>query len=244
MGLGDAVNVKLEHWISSEHLQADAMSRYHRAIHHSHGRAAIIDNLLLPDKLAVLRELFSGDGRFEPTCGLFNRHPHEVPDETFDAAPEAEQFYRYRNFRGPMPGRAMAPGMVHNALFTMLSRTPAWRAWLASILGAPLAKQTGMHARIMSRGMFMKRHDDDAHGSLCAIFYLSPGWERAFGSCFVQEDKGERVIEVAPLANRLLLFSPRNGLSHGVAPMLEAAGGWERWSYSLWYGSEDDGAHA
>ncbi len=238
------MNVKLEQWVSSEHLQADAIARYGRSIHHSLGRTAIIDDLLLPDKLAALRDLFSGDGRFEPAYGLFNRHPHDVSDEIFNAAPEAERFYRYRNFRGPMPGRAMARGMVHNALFTMLSRAPAWRAWLGGILGEPLARQTAMHARIMSPGMFMKRHDDDAHGRLCAIFYLSPGWDPAFGSCFVQADKGQPVIEVAPLANRLLLFSPGNGLSHGVAPMTEAADGWERWSYSLWYGNEDDGAHA
>lgn len=52
------------------------------------------------------------------------------------------------------------------------------------------------------------------------------------------------MIEVAPLANRLLLFSPHNGLSHGVAPITAAAGDWERWSYSLWYADEADEDHA
>lgn len=219
------------------------MSGYRQAIHHSAGRAAVIDNLLLPDKLAALRGLFDNDGRFEPTYGLYHRHPHEVPAEIFRAAPETERFYSYRNFRGPAPGRAMAPGMVHNALFTMLSRSAAWRGWLAGILGEPLARQTAMHARIMGQGSFMKQHGDDAHGSLCAVFYLSSGWEPAFGSCFLQKDQGRVVIEVAPLANRLLLFSPKNGLSHGVAPITPAAGGWERWSYSLWYGNEADEHH-
>lgn len=58
------------------------------------------------------------------------------------------------------------------------------------------------------------------------------------------KDKDRPVIEVAPLANRLLLFSPHNGLSHGVAPITAAAGDWERWSYSLWYADEADEDHA
>lgn len=220
------------------------MLRYRQAIHQSSGRAAVIDKLLLPEKLASLRGLFDGDGRFEPTCGLYNRHPHEVPADMFDAAPEAERFYRYRNLRGPSPGRAMSPGMMHHALFTMLSRSAVWRDWLSGILGEPLARQTGMHARIMDRGAFMKQHGDGAHGRLCAVFYVGSGWEPAFGSCFVQKDKDRPVIEVAPLANRLLLFSPHNGLSHGVAPFTDAAGDWERWSYSLWYADEADKDHA
>lgn len=237
------MNVKIEQWVAVEHLHPDAMARHRLAIHDSPGRAAVIDNFLLPDKLAALRGLFAGDGRFESTFGLFNRHPHQVTADIFAGAPEADRFYHYRNFLGPSPGRAMASGMLHNALFTMLSRTTAWRDWLAGILGEPLPRQTGMHARIMSRGMFMKRHGDGAHGTLCAVFYVNSGWDPAFGSGFVQEDKGRRVIEVAPLANRLLLFSPRNGLTHGVDPFTEAAGDWERWSYSFWYGGETDGVH-
>lgn len=149
------MSVKLEHWVAAEHMVPETMLRYRQAIHQSSGRAAVIDNLLLPEKLAA---------------------------DMFDAAPEAERFYRYRNLRGPSPGRAMSPGMMHNALFTMLSRSAPWRDWLSGILGEPLARQTGMHARIMDRGAFMKQHGDGAHGRLCAVFYVGSGWEPAFGS--------------------------------------------------------------
>lgn len=237
------MSARIEQWVAAEHLLPEAVAAYRRAIHDSPGRVAVIDGFLRPDKLSALRGLFARDGRFEPSFGLFDRHPHEVAAEAFDAAPEAKRFYRYLTFRGPVPGRAMTPGMLHNTLFIMLSRTDAWRDWLAGILGAPLARQTALHARIMRRGMFMKRHNDDAHGILCAIFYLNTGWAPAFGGRFVQEDRGRPIVEVEPIANRLLLFSPGNGLSHGVAPFTDAVGDWERWSYSLWYGSETDGVH-
>lgn len=237
------MSVRIEQWVRPEHLDPAAMLAYRQAIHESRGRAALLDNFLLPDKLAALQQLFTSDGRFEPAYGLFGRHPHDVAADVFSAAPEQQRFYFYHNFRGPAPGRAMAAGMLHNAKFTMLSRSAAWCNWLAAILGAPLEKQTAMHARIMNRTMFMKQHDDGAHGALCAIFYLSPGWQPEFGSTFVQQRQGERMLDVAPLANRLLLFSPRNGLSHGVTPFTAAAGDWQRWSYSLWYGSEADSTY-
>lgn len=237
------MSAKIEQWVMPQHLDATVMQEYRRQIHASHGRAAILDNFLQPQKLAGLRQLFLGDGRFAPAYGLFGRHPHDVAEGEFAAAPESQRFYSYLNFRGPADGRAMAPGLLQNALFTMLSRSPAWCGWLADILGAPLEKQTGMHARIMRRGMFMKQHDDNAHGALCAIFYLSDGWQPDFGASFVQQRQQERVLEVAPLANRLLLFSPGNGLSHGVLPFSAASGDWQRWSYSLWYGSAADDGH-
>lgn len=236
------MSMKMEQWIAAEHRHPDSIARYRRAIHDSSARAAILDDVLLPERLSALRGVFAGDGLFEPTFGLFNRHPHTATAEEFAAVPAQEQFYHYRTLVGPVPGKAMSPGMAHNASFTMLSRSAAWKEWLGAILGQPLAAQTGMHTRIMSHGMFMKTHNDDAHGALCAVLYLGAGWEPAFGGSFVQERRGERIVDVAPIANRLLLFSPDKGLAHGVTPFTKAIGDWERWSYSLWYGDLTEGA--
>jgi hypothetical protein len=234
--------MKIEQWVAAEHRQPDAMGRYRQAIHQSPGRAAILDGFLQPARLSALRELFTGDGRFEPAYGLFSRQPHEVTAEEYAAAPAEDRFYHYHALVGAASGREMSPGMVHHALFTMLSRSSAWKSWLADILGDELAVQTGMHARRMTRDMGMKRHSDNGHGSLCAVLYLDDGWQPAFGGTFFQDNQGERVIEVAPLANRMLLFSPANGLIHGVAPFHQAMGNWERRSYTMWYGTSADGA--
>jgi len=226
-------------WIDDTHLDPDAVSAYRQSLQTSAGHAVALDGFLKPGKLQALRKLFTGDGAFAEVTGLFDRHPHGVSSEEYAAAAASNRFYRYRTLTGP--ARPMAPGFLAHLLFATLAQSPSWLAWLGAIAGTELATRTGIHARIMTRDMVMNRHSDRSHGPLCAVLYLNQGWSPAFGGTFVQERDGVCVAEVEPLANRLLVFSPDSGLAHGVAPFAEAMGVWERWSYSLWYGSGSEG---
>jgi hypothetical protein len=231
-------------WIEGTHLSAAATLVYGQAIHGGDRRAAVLDGFLKPGKLAALRKNFSGDGLFTMVYGLAGRHPHEVPAEEYAAAEPANHFYRFRSLTGPAPGHHLSPGYLAHLLFSTLTLTPGWLAWLSAIIGEKLTVRTGMHARIMTRDMIIAPHSDRGHGAICAVLYLSDGWSSAFGGTFVQDHEGERVTEVEPLENRLLLFSPARGAAHGVAPFSPAMGDWERWSYSLWYGTKDDAGEA
>jgi hypothetical protein len=157
-------------------------------------------------------------------------------------ADPAIQFYSYLTLSGPPDGHPMAPGYLAHRLFAAMTVTPRWLDWLSAIAGERLVVRTGMHARIMTRDMLMAPHSDRDHGAICVVLYLNDGWSPPFGGRFVQTH-GHQVIEIDPLPNRLLLFSPSKGALHGVAPFSPSMGGWQRWSYSLWYDvASEDGA--
>lgn len=232
--------MRLGDWIDDAHLSDAAIRAHGAAFRDGAGRAVVLDGILKLGKLAALRRLFAGDGRFEQVFGLFDRSPHGVTAKEYAAADPANRFYTYRNLIGPT--QAMAPGFLAHLLFVKLTESPEWLDWLGAIAGADLPARTAMHARIMSDGLSMKPHDDRGHGALCAVLYLSEGWSPSFGGHFEQTLPEGGAFDVAPLANRMILFAPESGLPHGVAPFTPEIGGWERWSYSLWYGAGTEGA--
>jgi len=231
--------MRLSDWIEDAHLSAATIRTCRAALRDGTGRAVVLDGVLKPGKLAALRQLFAGDGQFAQVFGLFDRTPHGVTAEEYADADPARRFYTYRNLMGPT--QAMAPGFLAHLLFVRLTQSPEWRGWLGAIAGADLLARTGMHARIMTGGMSMRPHGDRGHGTLCTVLYLSDGWSPSFGGQFQQRLAGGGAFDVAPLANRMILFDPESGVTHGVAPFTPAVGGWERWSYSLWYGTEPNG---
>jgi hypothetical protein len=226
--------VNIRDWIEETHLSAAATAGYRRALRSRGHDAAVLDGFLKPGKLAALRKAFTGDSQFSMVYGLLDRHPHDVPAAAYASADPASRFYQNLTLTGPAAGRPMSPGYLAHLLFSTMTSTPGWLAWLGAIAAEPLSVRTGVHARIMTRDMLMAPHSDRDHGAICAVLYLNDGWAPAFGGRFVKT-REQQVVTIEPVANRLLLFSPANGAVHGVAPFAPAMGDWQRWSYSLWY---------
>jgi hypothetical protein len=229
--------VNIRDWIEDVHLSAAATLTYRRALSGGDRHAAVLDGFLKPGKLAALRAAFAGDGQFSMMYGLLDRDPHDVSAEVYANADPAIRFYKYLTLSGPAAGRPMMPGYLAHRLFSTMTSTPEWLAWLGAIAGENLAVRTGVHARIMTGDMLMAPHSDRGHGVICAVLYLNEGWSPAFGGRFVQTHE-HHVVTIDPLPNRLLLFSPARRTVHGVAPLSAAMGDWQRWSYSLWYDVE------
>ena len=87
-------------------------------------------------------------------------------------------------------------------------------------------------------GGYIQPHSDFWHiRDLCGVFYASTGWQPSFGGRFRHRGPGSDIVPVDPLPNRLLLFQPRAECKHDVEPIAEAGADWQRWAFSLWFGT-------
>jgi hypothetical protein len=222
--------MKLEPWIQPQHLAPAVMPGPSRL-------PVIVDELLQPDKLTALQAFFRHHGRWQEQFGLFDRDPHEVDEAAWMAAPEPSRFYRYRHYAGVAPTDGLAVPVLTHLKILQLLESPAFTAFVAGPFGQRGLQLHSINARIMAPHHFLRPHSDRKaeSRSLCGILYVHPDWHEGFGTELVFGD-GRATRRVAPVPNRLVLFDPRTGLSHHVAPRGPAARDWERWNLAFWYG--------
>ncbi len=90
----------------------------------------------------------------------------------------------------------------------------------------------------MIGGQYIPPHSDFMPiRDLCGVFYASSGWRPSFGGRFRHCGPGPDIVPIEPKANRLLLFQPRHDCRHDVESITEAGADWQRWSYSIWFGT-------
>jgi hypothetical protein len=235
--------MRIEQWINQEHL--DSANQRSRA-----GTFAtelcpsiVLDNFLRPEKLTMLRRIFATEGKFEERFYLHAKVHGRLAEEAVTAemwhtAPEAHRASMEYMYVGPHDDYRAGLGTITNIKFGELLRSPMFMSFLEAVTGIRPATLTGMMTRILVGGQYIRPHKDFRKDrDLCGVFYLSTDWHPSYGGRFRHRGTGSDNIPVEPLPNRLLLFQPRADLLHDVERITEAGADWQRWAYTLWFGT-------
>jgi hypothetical protein len=235
--------MRLDQWINKEHLETARQASYAAGFAAASYPSVTLDNFLVPDKLAALQKIFTTEGKFDEKFffwGWVNQRPSEeaVTAEVWHAAPDAHRASVEYIYAGPHPDYRMSPGTITNIKFGELLRSPMFMSFLEEVTGVRPATLTGIMTRIFVGGQYIRPHNDfRPDRDLCGVFYLSTNWDPSYGGCFRHRGTGSDCVPVEPLPNRLLLFDPRADLQHDVEPITKAGAHWQRWAYTLWFGT-------
>jgi len=237
--------MRLEDWIDRRHLEPAAQVAYLAAFAASPHSAIIIDNLLQPERLGALQRVFATEGRFEtrhyawkPSANPAEKSEIEVPTSVWRAAPASQRASIESVFAGAHPAYRLGDGILSHLKFTELLRSPEFMDFLQAATGIRPATLTGFVTRIMVGGQYIQPHSDFWRiRDLCGVYYASTGWQPGFGGRFRHCGPGPDLVPIDPLPNRLLLFEPRAECKHDVEPIVEAGASWQRWAFSLWFGT-------
>src|SRR5262249_6022362 len=139
---------------------------------------------------------------------------------------------------GPQPGHLIGQGLATQLKFREMLGSPEFMGLLEAVTGIRPATLTGMMTRISVRGQYIRAHSDfRSDRELCAVLSLSPECGPSFGGRFRHRGPGPDIVPVEPRPNRLLVFQPRADCTHDVEPISETGDDWQRWAYTLWFGT-------
>jgi hypothetical protein len=239
--------MRLADWVQPQHLEPEAHAGYRRQFTSVPHASVAIDGFLQPRKLAALQRVFSIEGSFEERYFLDgrvdkNHHATErtVSAEAWYAAPEHHRGSCERVFVTALPQHRIGEGIVTQVKFLELMGSPEFMSFLEGVSGIRPSMLSGQMIRIMAGGHYIRPHTDfGPRRELCGIFYVSPGWHPSFGGRFRHRGPGPDIVPIEPRLNRLLVFHPRADCTHDVEATTDAARDWQRWAYTLWFGSPD-----
>jgi len=235
--------MRLEDWIDPRHLKPAAQAAYATAFASVPYSSIVLDDFVRMEKFRALQQVFTTEGRFEERHYLWQwdeegKHEEAVPLETWRAAAEHEKAFVERVFVGARPNCRIAPGIAVHFKFVELLASAELMGFLEAVTGVRPATLSGLLTRIMVGGQYIPPHSDFMPiRDLCGVFYASTGWQPTFGGRFRHCAPGPEIVAIEPRPNRLLLFQPRSECRHDVEPITEAGANWERWSYSIWFGT-------
>jgi hypothetical protein len=240
--------VRLEDWINPRHLATDAQALYRATLAGAPHASVVIDEFLRDDKLDLLRLVFAGEGAFEERHYLWEwtsggRSEKTVSAEAWQSAAESQRAFVERVFTGARPEHRLGRGILTHFKFVDLLSSPEFMGFLESVSGIRPAALTGLLMRSMGAGHYIPPHSDFMPiRDLCGVFYISSGWQPRLGGRFRHCGSDAERVPIEPIANRLLLFEPQAKARHDVEPVEKSDEGWERWSYSIWFGRPDRAA--
>ena len=202
------------------------------------GLPLVLDDFLLPRRLADLREIYAEPGWLD----IYGTHGalHEVDLETWRGTPDRRRLFHYEELGVPHPGREFARGMLASIQLRMLFGNPAFVDWVGEVTGVTVgAPQPGRPRRMRSEH-YLRSHNDATHDrNLCLVLYLHETWNEGFGAGFRLTRAGNPPASADPLPGRLLIFRPLPGVAHYVAEFGLEAADWERRSLSNWYAAPE-----
>jgi hypothetical protein len=239
--------MRLDQWIDERHLHPAAIASYAAAFVSVPYTSVAIDNFLKPEKFTALQRVFSIEGQFEEkhffwgwVNGRTKGAEEAVSAEVWHAAPDAHRASVESMFAGARPDYCLGQGIITHVKFIELLRSVEFMSFLEAMTGIRPATLTCVMARIFVGGQYIRPHHDfRSDREVCAVFYASPGWQPSFGGRFRHRGPGLDIVPVEPWPNRLLVFQPRADCEHDVEPVTAAAAKWERWAYTLWFGTPE-----
>ncbi len=213
-----------------------------------YNRHVLIDNVINPQLLNLLRQVAWEDGDFSANLKLGSATKAEkqsgtiaprgtVSQAAFVAAPEADRFIHQRKLTGAKPGRENSPAMQAERLVRRAMGGAGFLGWLGAIADMELGRAGGINLKLHGPGNFLRKHSDARTGrKLCLVLYLHEHWEEHFGGRFLLHlaDGSAKVIE--PLPNRMVLFDVTHDNFHQIEPLGNVPEGWVRINYSAWFG--------
>jgi len=226
----------LESWISPQHLALARRDEARATL--AEGLPLPLDDFLLPNRLADLREIYAEPGWLD----VYGTHgaDHEVDIETWRSTPDRRRLFHYEELGQPAPGHEFATGMLASVRLRMLFGAAEFLDWLVELTGVTLGAPQPGRPRRMRSDHYLRIHNDATHErNLCLVLYLHETWDARFGTGFRLMRRGQPAAGADPLPGRMLLFRPLPGVAHRVAEFGPDAADWERRSLSNWYAVPD-----
>ena len=136
-----------------------------------------------------------------------------------------------------MAARSRSEGGVVTFLrFHTAFSNPRFRAFFEELSGLALRHSFDFNVHCLRSGDFLQDHtdDDEERRRLAFVFNLSPHWEARFGGALNFVEPGDKVTQLVPEHNSLVVFDVTTGSRHSIAPVRPAAGEQARFTISGW----------
>ena len=230
---------RLASWIQAQHLEPQALAGYRDAFAGHPARMVVIWNFLAPQAAERLSRFLAGEAEFQPEYGVYDVEG-AVPEAAFQAADDANRFFRLRKLVATPPQFRMSPNALTYLQFRRAFQQPELRAFFESISGLPLGWSDDFGAHSMIQGDFLRPHsDDNRNRRLALVIYLSPDWTRECGGVLRLQQPDGNVTEVEPEYNSMIAFDVLAAPAHLVLPITPSAGDRARLSIGGWYHKVD-----
>jgi hypothetical protein len=225
----------LRPWIAERHLDEEVLTTYRAAFEGDPAKMLVVEDFLRPDVASTLAGFMATDGDFSVEYGLYSADGG-VDAEAWDAAPDADRFFRYGKLTGVKPEAALSDTALTYMRFRRFVTDPAFRAFFEELSGLSLGESDDFGGHAFRAGDFLRDHDDaNKDRRLALVMYLSPGWEPAFGGALRMEDPTGDVRRFDATFNGLVVFDTLAGTTHRVEPVEEAAGDRARCTIGGWF---------
>ena len=225
---------RLAPWLDPRHLEAGALQDYREAFRSHPARLLVVSSVLRAEIAERLGEFLLSGAVFLPSFGLYSANG-PVPEESWQAAEDADRFFRFTVCRDAHVQRLVEEGWQTYFGFRRLIRSSAINPFFEAVTGLRLGVPSEPNVIAMRNGDFLRRHTDLGGGRrLAFVFYLSQEWQPSFGGALHVVGRDGQVTRIEAAPNRLVLFDVTAHQEHFVAPIEAAAGERARLTVSGW----------
>lgn len=225
----------LASYFSPRHLEQAALRRCRDAFLSHPARLLVIRPALRAEVARPIARFLAGQVAFARSYGLYSANG-PVPEERWSAAAEDDRFFRFGICRDAHLQQRSGEGWRFYFGLRQAIRSGAVAGWCEAVTGGRLGPSTEPNVVAMQAGDFLRRHTDlGQRRRLAYVFYLSYGWQRAYGGVLQVVDAAGSVTRIEPAYNSLVLFDVTAQREHAVATVTAAAGRRVRLTVSGWF---------
>jgi hypothetical protein len=225
----------LARWIQPQHLTEGAVSGYRDAMAAHPAKMVVLRDFLL-DPIAHRLAAFLADGAtYTVERGLYQVEG-SVPAERWDAAPEAERFFRFGKLTGQRPEAMLSDEMLTYLQWRTFVTEQPFHDFFQDLAGTPLGSSDDFGCHEFNVGDFLLSHDDaNRNRRIALVTYLTPDWsEDRGGALFMTAADGTTDVTQAEF-NSIAIFDTLAGSSHRVGTIEPAAGDGARRTFGGWF---------
>ncbi len=224
----------LSPWVNADLLSADALERAARSYADHPLRLVAMPSFLREDVGTRVSRFLLEEAVYETTFGLYSKRNQHVTREEWEAAADADRFFRYGS---PVAAalEGLTPGVVSFLQLRAAMHDARFHQLIAAVVGSEIG-QVAFYGRSMQVGDFLRDHNDDRlERSVAFVLFLSPEWTGELGGDLQIRASSGVSWTHPPTFNTLVLFDVTAHEKHGVLPIAEAAGARRRVSLGGWF---------
>ncbi len=224
-------------WVNPRWLKSENIENFRRQYRFSVNKLIIIDDFFSESARCNLTKYLCEVASYENNFAIIDQDEIEVDSQTFEQTDPNYRFYTHQSTVDRIPDNPFDSSYIAYLKFqTALDQELSF--WFSRITSERHCNGgKTLLAKFSQKGDILNWHHDAAPGrNLCVNIYLSEQWLPDKGGLFLYKDVTSNAVnEIAPLANRCVMFDPRQKLSHRITSICTE--GWKRYAITFWYKS-------
>ena len=225
----------LGRWIRDEHLEEEALAGYRAARAAHPARMIVLQDVLVPEAADRLAGFLADGAVFTTERGLYSTE-EGVDEETWEAAPDRDRFFRFGKISGQRPEAMLSDEMLTYLQWRGFVTEEPFRRWCEAVTGLALGPSDDFGCHAFEVGDFLLAHDDaNRDRRLALVLYLTPGWQPAFGGALSMTAADGTTERTEAAFNSMAVFDTTAGSSHRVERIEDAAAGTARRTFGGWF---------